>query len=449
MVGMATIRTMATATIALSSIATWASASSSSSPSSSRCSGFAPAAALRRSHRGLVAPNDGGDRTPDDRLLGRRRRPRADAHAGWRSSAHAGSRPGLYRKFHDYAWDRLNGGDGESLLDDTVPEKLRSNSSPVKNAPPGTNVVATLRSASRFPFLDNDNVDDVVASSSSSTGGGGGGGVGVGGGSRQQALRLSRTAFLETCTPEGDALITNMTIHVLNFVSFPNPRIRVVVRRVRDDGGVDDDDDDGDTANSGGGEYLGLPIFGADIVSLPGNRHLVALDFQPVLPPRDDDAGGEGPSTLIIPERYSRFDDRLRALHSKYQGGATPPLPWGGDIPGEAARFFSPHALWTRLGGAGAADAVGTVVWEAYREYVDLYLELMRAVQDDVDSGILEIPPAPAGGREADAGNPVWRGQADYLEYRRANDPARPMLRRLYGTEWSERVIGDVLFPDL
>ena len=481
MVGMATIRTMATATIALSSIATWASASSSSSPSSSRCSGFAPAAAaLRRSHRGLVAPDDGGDRTPDDRLLGRRRRPRADAHAGWRSSAHAGSRPGLYRKFHDYAWDRLNGGDGESLVDDTVPEKLRSNSSPVKNAPPGTNVVATLRSASRFPFLDNDNVDDVVASSSSSTGGGGGGGVGVGGGSRQQALRLSRTAFLETRTPEGDALITNMTIHVLNFVSFPTPRSRVVVRRIRDDDGVDDDDDDGDTANGGGGEYLGLPIFGADIVSLPGNKHLVALDFQPVLPLYDDDDGKGGggkksSSSPLIPERYSRFDAKLQALHSKYQGvvgggddddtpGGVPPppplLPWGGDIPQKAMRFFSPHALWTRLGGSDAMDIVSTVVWDAYREYTDLYLELMSAVQDDVDSGTLEVLTAGTttagggtggGGREEadDVDNPVWRGQMDYLEYRRTNDPARPMLQRLYGNEWSESVIGDVLFPDL
>ena len=45
--------------------------------------------------------------------------------------------------------------------------------------------------------------------------------------------------------------------------------------------------------------------------------------------------------------------------------------------------------------------------------------------------------------------NPVWDGQLEYLEYRRTNDPARPMLQRLYGNEWAESVIGDVLFPDL
>jgi phycoerythrobilin:ferredoxin oxidoreductase len=91
-------------------------------------------------------------------------------------------------------------------------------------------------------------------------------------------------------------------------------------------------------------------------------------------------------------------------------------------------------------------DTVNTVVWEAFREYTDLYMELMSAVQCDVDSGILEFTHPST---MTINNNPVWMGQLDYLEYRRTNDPARPMLQRLYGNEWSESVIGDVLFPDL
>jgi phycoerythrobilin:ferredoxin oxidoreductase len=34
----------------------------------------------------------------------------------------------------------------------------------------------------------------------------------------------------------------------------------------------------------------------------------------------------------------------------------------------------------------------------------------------------------------------------DYLNYRKANDPARPMLTRLYGEEYTEKAISEVLF---
>jgi hypothetical protein len=423
MARMLTTRTIATA-IVLSSIAGSSEASSSSFSCVGSRSGFAVVHANRRRrlHHGATLFHP-----PHE-------------YAGGSSPAH---RLDLYRKFHDYAWDALTvtlAVDDENH--DDVPERLRSNTSPVKNAPNGTSVVASVRSMSRFPFLGGTAAVVPISSSSSSSPGTTStvddDGTGADG-RRGQALRLSRTAFLETQTPTGEALITNMTIHVLNFVSFPNPRIRR--RCTRDD----------DDTNDGG--YLGLPIFGADIVSLPGNKHLVALDFQPVLPLHDiDGEEGGGKKSPLFPEGYSNFDDKLHVLHSKYQGepdDIEPPLlPWGGDIPQKATRFFSPHALWTRLGDVDAMDTVRTVVWDAFREYTDLYMELMKAVQEDVNSGILEVVATPAESG-IDINNPVWRGQMDYLEYRRTNDPARPMLQRLYGSEWSESVISEVLFPDL
>lgn len=304
----------------------------------------------------------------------------------------------LYRKFHDYGWDKLLVDSGISDID-TVPEELQTNTSPAKGAPEGTNVVVNVHSVSQFPFLEKS--DD----------------------NNNQVLRLARSAFLETQSSTNEALINPMTIHVLNFVLFPTPHIQ----------------------DSSSGHYLGLPIFGADIVSLPGNKHLVALDFQPVLPISNDDE--KKATTPLIPHRYSQFEDKLQKIHAKYQksnsDSVEPLLAWGGDIPEQAERFFSPYALWTRLVDDDAIDTVNKVVWEAFQEYTDLYLELMTAVQSDVNAGKLEV--VPLEGED----NPVWDGQLEYLEYRRTNDPARPMLQRLYGNEWSESVIGDVLFPEL
>ena len=305
----------------------------------------------------------------------------------------------LYRKFHDYGWDKLLVDRGISDID-TVPEELQTNTSPAKGAPDGTNVVVDVHSISQFPFLENDDASD-----------------------NNQVLRLARSAFLETQSSTNEALINPMTIHVLNFVLFPSPHIR----------------------DSSSGHYLGLPIFGADIVSLPGNKHLVALDFQPVLPISNDDSNGKI-VTSLIPQQYSQFEDKLQKIHAKYQksdSDSMVQLAWGGNIPEQAERFFSPYALWTRLVDDNAIDTVNKVVWEAFQEYTDLYLDLMTAVQSDINTGKLEV----VEGKEED--NPVRDGQLEYLDYRRTNDPARPMLQRLYGNEWSESVIGDVLFPDL
>ena len=286
----------------------------------------------------------------------------------------------VYRKFHDYAWEKL--GYDESL--DNVPEGYESNASPARA---DSTVVACLRSIDEFPTLgaapDVDN--------------------------KKSVLRLARSAFLETqALDDNTPLISPMTIHVLNFVLFPSTSI------------VD------------GGRPQGFPILGADIVSLPGNKHLVAIDFQPILKVGESTS----PQTLL-PKRYSAFEERLRDLHSEYERS----LPWGGDIPPAAQRFFSPYALWTRLGDEDAMETVQSAVWDAFKDYIDVYLDLMKSVQADVDSGKLEF--------EDDGDNHVMEGQHDYLSYRRTNDPARPMLKRLYGDEWAEHVIQSILFPEL
>ena len=301
---------------------------------------------------------------------------------------------GIYRPFAEYAWTRLKDTglfDGEGAR--PVPKDLASNSSPARGMAEGTEVTIEVRS--------------MVGRSSG-------------------PIRLARYALLETLappTPTSDLFAVPDAIHVLNLVVFPSPNI------------------------------IGcpaLPVLGLDLVTLPGMKHLIAIDFQPVLPlpsKSDGDESEEGDETnieterIVLPKQYGEFEARLAALHRKHCVESDA-LPWGGDIPEFARRFFSPYAVWTRLAGEEALPVVQDEVMSVFGDYVKLYVDLMQRVQRDVGSEALNL--------DNDHGNPdAVQGQTDYLNYRRDNDPARPMLKSLYGEEWTEKLIGEILFRDI
>ena len=156
-----------------------------------------------------------------------------------------------------------------------------------------------------------------------------------------------------------------------------------------------------------------LPFFGADFVTLP-NGHLLALDLQPVL--KKD-----------ILHTKSVWE-RLLPLHSRWQSL----LPWGGPIPKEAESYFSPGLLWTRLPLGDEADQlIVDVIMPAFRDYLSLYLELVHSAVDV----------------SSDRSDNLLEAQKGYLTYRAEKDPARGMLTRFYGKEWTQSYIHDVLFP--
>lgn len=154
---------------------------------------------------------------------------------------------------------------------------------------------------------------------------------------------------------------------------------------------------------------LDLPIFGADFVALPGG-HLIVLDFQPV-----------SSSSLRVAE------EALREVHAKYKA-LLPPL--GGEIPEAARAFFSPYFLFVRAEDDGL---VQSVVFDAFKAYFNIYLDLIEQARP--------VPVEEEGRREE-----IREGHKKYVTYRAVNDPARGMLTRMYGEEWTERVIYEVLF---
>ena len=158
-----------------------------------------------------------------------------------------------------------------------------------------------------------------------------------------------------------------------------------------------------------------IPLFGADFVSLP-NGHLLALDLQPVL--KNDKLHTEYVSERLLP------------IHSKWQSK----LPGGGNIPDTAKKYFSPGFLWTRLPLGEEGDMmIDQIIFPAFKEYLSLYIDLViEAKSVNIDRQTL-----------------LREGQNDYCSYRALNDPARGMLTRFYGKDWTEEYINRILFKML
>ncbi len=155
-----------------------------------------------------------------------------------------------------------------------------------------------------------------------------------------------------------------------------------------------------------------LPFFGADFVTLK-NGHLIALDLQPAL--KNDI------------KHTKKVWDRILPIHQKWQSL----LPHGGSIPDDAKPYFSPGFLWSRFPlGSDGDKIISEVLYEAYIEYIKLYLELLDESISEGEERSLEL----------------LKGQKNYMQYRAKKDPARGLLRSYFGEEWAESYINQVLF---
>ena len=151
-----------------------------------------------------------------------------------------------------------------------------------------------------------------------------------------------------------------------------------------------------------------LPFFGADLVTLPGG-HLIALDMQP----------------LFQTDAYkAKYSEPLMETFHAYQAH----LPWGGDFPEEAQAFFSPAFLWTR---PERTETVETHVFDAFQDYLKTYIGFVEQAEPAKDAEKLAA---------------IKRSHLAYARYRAEKDPARGMLTRFYGPEWTEAYIHGFLF---
>ena len=97
----------------------------------------------------------------------------------------------------------------------------------------------------------------------------------------------------------------------------------------------------------------------------------------------------------------------------------------------DVARFFSPGVIWSKLPKEERSDfLIANQLFTSFKEYLDLYLEILFESKE----ANMELQ------------KELINGQNNYLKYRRDNDPARPMLSSLFGKEFTESLIKEVLF---
>ena len=155
-----------------------------------------------------------------------------------------------------------------------------------------------------------------------------------------------------------------------------------------------------------------VPFFGVDFVSLPSS-HLLVLDFQP---------------SLKIENQYSNtLLEQLIKLKTRCHSS----LPLAEKMSADVAKFFSPGLIWSKLPKEESSDfLIANQLYTSFTEYLTLYLEILFESQE----ANLELQ------------KKLINGQNNYLKYRRDNDPARPMLSSLFGKEFTESLIKEVLF---
>ena len=155
-----------------------------------------------------------------------------------------------------------------------------------------------------------------------------------------------------------------------------------------------------------------VPFFGVDFVTLP-NLHLLVLDFQPSLP------------------LEKQFDNNLLRQIINLRKNCHSIVPRAEKITGEVEKFFSPGMIWSKLPiDNKSEELIGGQIYKSFTQYFNLYLKILyesNQVKSNLQSEIIS-------------------GQKSYLEYRKEKDPARPMLSKLFGKEFTEELIHKVLF---
>lgn len=157
---------------------------------------------------------------------------------------------------------------------------------------------------------------------------------------------------------------------------------------------------------------LNIPILGFDTVLLPGGA-LCAFDFQPL----------EHSETYFSKNDIYRDAKSLLKWRDKF--------PEGGEMKNNNGKYFSPFCLWTRFDHHTQPGFLGELEMAIY-EYTRIYAEHLNMCKQDLsEEGI------------------KWRKEKikDYFHHRITHDPARNILVRAFGKDWTESALSSTVFP--
>jgi 15,16-dihydrobiliverdin:ferredoxin oxidoreductase len=156
--------------------------------------------------------------------------------------------------------------------------------------------------------------------------------------------------------------------------------------------------------------HYDLPLLGVDFLSFGQVKNLIVMDFQP----------------LFQDEAYlEKYIYPLKALHDQY-----PDLSQDLEMKFyDANQYFSRYLLFAKTD----AETVKTRVFEAFKDYLNLYWQLLEQAEPLTKLEDIQR---------------IVKAQKDYDQYSADRDPASGLFSSYFGHEWSERFLYEFLFED-
>jgi 15,16-dihydrobiliverdin:ferredoxin oxidoreductase len=153
-----------------------------------------------------------------------------------------------------------------------------------------------------------------------------------------------------------------------------------------------------------------LPLLGIDFLAFNTKKILIVLDFQPLF--RDLDY-------------LNRYIEPMRQIRNRFKELAQ-------DLPMkfyDANKYFSPYLLFAKTD----AETVANKLFPAYKEYINLYWQLLEKAKPLTQS---------------DSQERIQKAQQDYDQYSAERDPASGLFSSYFGHEWSEKFLYEFLFEE-
>ena len=156
--------------------------------------------------------------------------------------------------------------------------------------------------------------------------------------------------------------------------------------------------------------HYDLPLLGIDFLSFGQVKNLVVMDFQPLF---QDSAYLE---KYILPLKglHDQYPDLCQDLEMKFY---------------DANQYFSRYLLFAKTD----AETVRTRVFEAFKDYLQLYWQMLETAIPLTDEAAIQH---------------VAQAQRDYDQYSAERDPASGLFSSYFGQDWSERFLHEFLFED-
>ncbi|MBD2150899.1 15,16-dihydrobiliverdin:ferredoxin oxidoreductase [Pseudanabaena sp. FACHB-1277] len=153
-----------------------------------------------------------------------------------------------------------------------------------------------------------------------------------------------------------------------------------------------------------------LPLLGIDFLSFGSVKNLIVMDFQPLF----QDAAYLEKYIYPLKTLHDKYPDLAQNLEMKFY---------------DANQYFSKYLLFAKTD----PDTVKTRVFEAFKDYLNLYWAMLADAQPLEDQSDIQR---------------IVKAQKDYDQYSADRDPASGLFSSYFGHEWSEKFLYGFLFED-